>query len=182
MRLSLAFSLSVTLCVMIATTATAEVYKTVDKQGRVTYTDLPPSDTKAKVVELPVINTVPETKPTQSVSTSTPVAPDIVYQLTIVAPEDGTNLTPGDRNVDISVSVSPGLNNGLMLSYFLNDSLIERTTESTITLTEPPRGEHQLTVEVTDEEGKSFGKSPAVTIVVLRPSLLQKKPIVPAKK
>ena len=182
MRISLAFLLSVTLCLTITTAATAEVYKTVDKQGRVTYTDLPPPDTQAKVVELPVINTVPETQIQPRNTVSNPAVADVVYQLNIVAPENGTTLTPGDRSVDILVSVSPGLDDGLMLSYFLNDSLIERTTESTITLMEPPRGEHQLAVEVTDEDGKSFGKSPSVTFAVIRPTILQKKPIVPAKK
>lgn len=181
MRLSLAFSLSVTLCLTIATAATAEVYKTVDKQGRVTYTDLPPADTQAKVVELPHINSLPPTESTESVSPRVTQNAPSEYEVAIVKPEDGTTLTPGERSIEVSVSVNQNLEENLF-SYRIDGEVIEETSSDTITLEEPGRGERKLTVSVINAEGEVLASSPPITLIVLRPTILQKKPIVPVKK
>ena len=184
MRVSPAFSLSISLLLSFTVTSVshAEIYKTVDKNGRTIYTDLPPSDTKAKVVELPAINTVPATQQAPRYDSPRQNVEQIEYQLAITSPEDGLTMTAGDRSVEISAASNQSLEPGHLFTFFIDGSLIERTSESTITLDEPPRGEHRLTVEVTDEGGNSFGKSESVTLIVIRPSLLQKPPIVPPKK
>ena len=51
---------------------TADVYKTVDKNGRVTYTDVPPANTDAKPIELKSVNTIPGTQVTPTTSIGTP--------------------------------------------------------------------------------------------------------------
>lgn len=161
---------------LLCSQASAEVYKTVDKQGRVTYTDTPPAKTTPKAVELPSINTMPGTQATAIPSSDNSQPPATAdYQLEITNPSNGTTLLPEERSVNISVNLNPALGEGMQLAYYLDGTLIEQTTQLGISLNEPPRGEHKLSAAVLDDEGKTLVQSQTVTIVVMRP-MLQKKP------
>lgn len=161
----------------------AEIYKTVDKDGRVTYSDVPPPNTNAKPVELKSINTAPPpvAMPSDEHSPSGPrnTAPQ-AYQLKITAPVNGTTLLPNERSVVISTSLNTNLQNGDQFAYKLDGNILITTTETSYNFVEPPRGEHKITVEVIDQEGTSLAQSEAITLVVMRP--LVKRPTTPVPK
>jgi hypothetical protein len=165
------------LSLTLSTFAAAEIYKTVDKQGRVVYTDQPPPNTSPTVVELPSINSLPPTEflPNQGLAPSAQVQ-DIGYQVSIMSPASGTVLQADQRSVGVSVSLDQALQAGHKLLYFLDGTLVEKTTELSIKVTEPPRGEHKLHVEVASQYGKSLGQSAPVIFVVLRPIAPQPPP------
>lgn len=173
------------LCLTLSTFATAEVYKTVDKNGRITYSDTPPPNTNAKPIELKPINTLPPTSlsPTQNIingpTGAAQEAPN--YSIRIAAPENGTTLMPDERSTSISVSLTPNLQEGDLLAYKLDGTVIEKTTELSVTLAEPPRGEHSITVEVVNSDNKSLAQSDAVTLVVMRPLVKQTATPTPKK-
>jgi hypothetical protein len=155
----------------------AEIYKTVDKQGRIVYTDQPPANTQAKIVELPSINSLPPTQVTPAYNTAPNAgALELHYQVNISSPVSGVTLQADERNLAVAVGLDQALQTGDMLAYFLDGVLLEKTTNLTITLVEPPRGEHKLHVEVMSKYGKSLGQSAPVTIVVMRP-IAKPKPI-----
>ena len=158
-----------------AQVSNAEIYKTVDKQGRVVYTDQPSANSNAKIVELRSINSVPPTQFTSVESRTPDVAViDINYQVTVISPVSGVMLLPDERHLTVSVSLDKALQPGHVLVYFLDGEIVEKTTELSITIVEPPRGEHKLHVHVMSKYGKSLGQSDAVTAVVMRPFIHKK--------
>ena len=175
-RLLLAlFSLGCALCV------SAEVYKTVDKNGHVTYTDVPPADNQGKPVELKSINTLPK-PPDIPIQTPPPVTPTQEYQVQILSPANGTTLLASERSVDITAGLNGlSLPEGMSLAYKLDGNLIKQTGETLITLNDPPAGEHKITVELLDNENEMLAQSEAVTLLVMRPIFKQPNVTVPKK-
>lgn len=175
--------ISLLLSLALSAYTSAEVYKTVDKNGRVTYTDVPPANTEAKPIELKSINSIPAatvTPPTDAQpSNNTQGAQN--YQVQILAPENGITLMPDQRSITISISLSSSLENDDMLIYKIDDSTLAKTSEMSYIIAEPPRGEHSLTVEVVNSEGKSLAQSNAITVFVMRPLVKQTATPVPKK-
>ncbi len=168
------------LCLSI-TPALAEIYKTVDKNGHVTYTDNPPPNTNAKPVELKSLNTTPSITSVPEYITSTPQTEPQGYSLNLLAPENGKTLLPNERSVTISVNLNPALQNDDLLAFKLDGKIMSKTNETTYNLVEPPRGEHSITAAVIDSEGKEVAQSDAVTIFVMRPPIKQQQGPVPKK-
>jgi hypothetical protein len=177
--------IGLTLSLLASTYAIAEIYKTVDKNGRVTFSDTPPANTNAKPIELKSINTTPPptampnpvTQDTSNLNTQAAQA----YDVQIIAPTNGTTLMVNDRSVLISVSVNQNLQNDDVFAYKIDGNIIAKTTEFSFTLSEPPRGEHVLTVDVIDKEDKSLAQSNAITLLVMRPLAKQVTTPVPKK-
>ena len=164
--------------------AAAEIYKTVDKDGRVTYSDTPPVNTNAKPIELKSINTTPPpivTPNNTAVNAPGSIQDDKTYELKILAPANGTTLMANERSITISVSLNQSLQNADVFAYKIDGNILTKTTESSFTLNEPPRGEHSLTVDVVDSEGNTLAQSDATTIVVMRPLPKQTATPVPKK-
>ena len=161
--------------VMIAPWVTAEVYKTVDKDGRTVYTDKPKTE-NAEKVELRQINTVPsshnEALP-QSVAVDgfSSAEAAISYQITIISPRNDVSIPLGQRDLGIAVSVSPGLQEGHLLVFFMNGEMLEETTMNNIIVKDVPRGTHTLVVEAIDADGQSLGTSAPVIVNVIRPNI-----------
>lgn len=169
----------------MANTAFAEIYKTVDKNGRITYTDVPPANTEAKPVELKAINSLPTPAAipnTGAINTNTNNQAPLEYRVQILAPENGKTLLSDERSVTVSIAINQNLSNGDLFAYKLDGSTLTTTQEMTYTVTEPPRGEHNLTVEVIDADGKSLAQSNTITVVVMRPLPKQKASPVPKKQ
>ena len=157
----------------------AEVYKTVDKNGHVTYTDVPPPDNQGKPIELKTINTLPK-PPYIPVETPPPAAPVVEYHVQVVSPANGTTLLVSERSVGISAGLSgQPLAEGMTLAYKLDGNLIKQTSDLSITLNEPPAGEHKITIEVLDQDNQVLAQSEAVTLLVMRPIFRPSNPGVP---
>lgn len=164
--------------------AAADVYKTTDKNGNVTYTDLPPAHSDAKQVELPTVNTVPHIQPMPGYSygfnVQAPQAGDPL-QIELRNPSNGTTLMPEERSINIEVSINQQLPEDYVIAYFLDDTIIEKSKETTATINEPPRGEHKISAEIIDSKGSSYAKSSTNTVIVMRPSIKQKPTKAPSK-
>lgn len=155
--------------------ATAEIYKTVDKNGRITYSDTPPPNTNAKPVELKPINTTPAVVATPNYTpTPTQNMDSPPYQVQLIAPINGTTLMPNERSVTLSASLNQNLQNGDVFVYKIDGEIITKTTEFSYSYNEPPRGEHSLTVEVVNTEGTTLAQSNAINLSVIRPLVKQK--------
>ncbi len=177
MRIYLTFLLYSLIALFLVQAVNAEIYKSVDKQGRVTYTDKLPADVKATVVDLPSINALP---PMQYIPVDSPVpnlgAVDVDYQVSIVSPVSGDTLQADERNLTVSINLDQDLRPGHVLAYLLDGYIVEKTTALAVTLVELPRGQHKLHVEVMSKYGKSLGQSNAVTVIVDRP-IMHKNPV-----
>lgn len=164
----------VLLClVLIAPWVVADVYKTVDKDGRTVYTDKPKTE-NAEKLQLREINTVPgaqplpQSSPVDSVQ-SQPAA--LNYKIDIISPRNDVSIPVGQRDLGIAVTVSPGLQGGHLLVFFMNGEMLEETTMGNIIVKDVPRGTHTLVVEAIDQNGQSLGTSAPVIVNVIRPNI-----------
>lgn len=162
----------------------AEVYKSVDKNGRVIYTDKPQGENSQKV-ELREINTVPGAEPLPQ---STPVdsfpsqPAAISYAIDVISPRNDVIIPIGQRDLAIAVQTEPALQGGHLLVYFMNGELLEETTMTNIIVKDAPRGTHTLVVEAIDANGQSLGMSPPVSVSIMRPVIKKPAPTVPTPK
>ena len=167
----------------LAAGASAEIYKTVDKDGKVIYTDKPRGDQPAEAVDLPPINTLPPEnadnfpKPQQDNQQEA-----INYQVNIISPRENVTIPPGQRDLGIAITLNPPLAGDHWLLYFMNGELLEETRDSNIVVQDVFRGSHTLEVEVIDSNGNSLGKSAPVIVNVIRPTVKQQAAPTPKPK
>lgn len=153
---------------LISTSASAEIYKQTDENGRTIYSDNP-KGTRMEAVDLPAINSQPAIKPRPAPSKKSKSVSHVDYQIAINSPEDGTYIPPGQRELLVTFSVQPYLRNDHSFQAFLNGEPFGLPTRSnTIVLNELNRGEYQLSIAVVDNSGNTLGSSDAVTIYVQR--------------
>lgn len=151
----------------------AEVYKTVDKDGNVKYTDSPPND-QAQTLELPEINTVPPEEARQGYSEPQTQDQSVTYDVEILSPRNEVLIPPGERDLAVAIALSPGLQADHLITYYIDDQLVEETTSSSIVIQNPPRGGRTLRVEVIDQSGEVLGESEPLTITIIRPNVRKK--------
>lgn len=167
------------LSLVISHAASAEIYKTVDKNGRVVYTDQPGNESAEKVT-LPPINTLPP----EEASPYSPPPPEqdqqASYEIKIMSPRDNVAIPPGQRDLGIAVVINPALGPDHILLYFMNGELLQESTATNIVVEDVNRGANTIYVEAVDSNGTSLGKSPSVVVNVIRPIIKPKAP--PPKK
>jgi hypothetical protein len=150
------------------------VYRTTDAQGNVVFTDTPPTNaTPADRIEIRPTNTAPP-PPTRPVPEGTPsVEPEVApYTVTITEPANETTFPMGSGNFSVSVNVTPALQRAENLQLFLDGAPRGKPQRaSTWSLTNVYRGQHDLTVGVIDDSGKTLATSPPVRVFVMRPSV-----------
>jgi len=155
---------------------TQNIYRTTDAQGNVVFTDAPPSNTTpADRVEIRPTNTVPPPQiPARPTSDNTPnaEAESASYTVTITEPANETTIPMGPGNFSVSVKVSPAPQSAENLQLFVDGAPRgEPQRAPTWSLTNVYRGQHDLTVGVIDDSGKTLAISEPVRVFVMRPSV-----------
>lgn len=165
-------------CLLLAGAAVQadKIYKTEDEQGRTVYSDKP-SKAAQEQTELPPVNDMPapERRPSfepESEAQRQGNEEPIEYGVQIVQPANETTLTAGERDLPIRVELSPSLQAGHSLAYYLDNELIQQTQSTQVTIEEIFRGRHTLAVDVIDQQGRILGRSEPVVVFVHRPSRL----------
>ncbi|GAA4652658.1 DUF4124 domain-containing protein [Kistimonas scapharcae] len=154
------------------TSANSEIYRVVEKDGSVVYTDDPAPDADAEAVELKPIQIVPTLTPAQSLSTNKEEpAPPKYAELTITTPEEKENLR-NPTEITVKTNLSPELLNGHYIRLMQNGREVGLSKNGTFIIKEPYRGEHTLTAQVIDQRKKVLLSSTPRTIYVYRHSAL----------
>ena len=145
----------------------AQIYKTVDEDGNVTYTDQPPQG--AQEVELRDTNRLGP-PPTINYPKPAPEPEKTSYEVRIDTPEDEAIIPLGPGNFSVSASVSPRPEGGTQLQLMDNgDPYGSPQSSSSWALTNMHRGTHELEVALLDSKGKELARSNRVTVHVFRP-------------
>lgn len=150
------------------TSKSGGIYKTVDENGQIRYSDSPA--TGAEKVELNDTIIVPGTKagkrPRQTNSQQ-----NTEYELTIQSPRDGTKVSPAQRTVTVTVALQRTLSSGHLLQLLVNGSPSGPKTRSKSMQTQQlRRGKTSLAVAVVDASGRVVERSRPVNIQVFRPN------------
>lgn len=152
---------------IIATPIKAEIYKHTDENGHTIYSDNP-KGTKIEAVDLPTINTQPPLTPRPTpAQAKTPAIRE--YRLSIVQPANETYVSPGQQELQVSVSIQPRLQKTDTLQFYINGDPKGSASRSTKTvLTELHRGQYQLSAKVLNDNGDIIASSEEITFFVQR--------------
>lgn len=149
----------------------AQIYKTIDKDGNVVYSDSPRSD-QAEELKLRELNTLPAQAVDRESDTGSQAAnqpSNVNYQISIVSPREEVVIPPGQRDLAVAVSLNPGLQADHLLVYYLDEELIQETQATSIVIQDPPRGGRSLRVEVIDQRGETLARSEPRQVNIIRP-------------
>lgn len=155
------------LAVFFIQSVSADVYKVVDEQGRVTYTDSPPKGLQAEKLELKESNSLPPVAARAQPPRSQQEPENTDYQLRIVFPPPAYHLNPGQRSLSVQVAVEPALSAEHRLQITDNGQPVQGTTLENIVV----RGAHTLQARVVDARGRVLAESAPVQFFVHRPSV-----------
>jgi hypothetical protein len=173
--------------------AATRIYRTVDEDGNVVFTDVPPRPGEpGEAVELGEGTTFssppPSSPPPQPAAQvrledwlsgaeagndegENAAAP--YHSLRIVAPADDEGLRDNAGNVTVRAELVPDLRAGHVLQLYMNGALVQSVrTGSTFQLTEVDRGTHTIEVRVVDAGGTDLIRSEPSTFHLQRRSVL----------
>ena len=160
-------------CLAPAFLTAAEVYRFVDKNGVVHYTDKPPNKT-AKPVELPplqVIDPADQTELPDAAPAEDRAARSIGVSIASPAPEQV--FRGDDRRLPVSVTLDQPLPQGHGLIYFLDGQArtSSATRQPSLVMEGVERGEHSVSVAVVNSEGREVARSAPVVVHVKPPTV-----------
>lgn len=178
-------TLTLLLCSIFTSSAVAEMYKWVDQDGNISYSDQPPFK-GAQKLDAPALTTVPpanvpEKKPEPSAADNKAKdkkTPSYTY-LKITAPEDDATIRNNEGNFSLSITIKPALNT--KLGHYLSVLMDGKTVQDKIyvnsaSLNNIDRGTHRISVAVKNDKGKILHKSKGITVHLHRQSVIRKQP------
>ena len=151
------YLLSLGFLLLIALPAQAEIYRSVDEDGNVIYSDqeLPNSE----LIPTPTDNAIPMPKPEAK-----PPAEDIAEQpasayqsFSIASPANNAVIRDNAGNVTVSLSITPKLKAGDYIRLYVDNKLVmPRLASPGTQLSNLSRGSHSLKAELVSSSGQSL--------------------------
>lgn len=153
----------------------AEVYKSVDENGNVIFSDKPSQD--AEKIDVEGIQTVdsPGVKPFKYTPPKDNSGAWVYKDVKITTPTEGDFIRDNTGSVNISASVAPALNTALghHVEILMDGNKVGSGLQAS--LTNVDRGTHSVTAVVKDREGKELASSAPVSFTMYRESANFKK-------
>ncbi|MBB1438074.1 DUF4124 domain-containing protein [Shewanella sp. SG41-4] len=154
MRLIILISL-----LLLSVQSVATVYRWVDENGKVHYSDEPKNNAEAIELNGNTQNNMTINTPTKINETPTTEAP-INYTISITSPQEEATIRDNNGAFSVSVSVNPLLPRGVLMTLAV-DGIITGPAQvsNTFQLTGINRGEHSLVVNAVTQSGKVLASS-----------------------
>lgn len=157
----------------LTTLVSAEtVYKTVDKEGNVIFSDAKTEDAEiieiqdAQALDIPKVRTFKLLPPKEKHKTSE------YTKLEIVSPQNDATIHSNEGNVNINTDIEPEINNKDTLVLYLDGKQVETGNKPQFLLTNINRGTHTVEVVLKDQNGVELKRSGKATFHVRRISIL----------
>ena len=158
-----------TLCLIFSLALTAEVYRSVDKNGNVVFTDQPSPD--AELIELDELQTIDAPATGNFEYTPPPEKPAPRYSaVTIISPQNDVAIRDNAGNVTVNIATLPDLRSSDELVLFMDGKEIILGKSNAKAFSGLDRGTHQLRAAVRDVNGRILQSSPSVIFHLLRQS------------
>lgn len=159
-----------------AGTSAQQIYRTVDKDGNVIFTDVPGEGAeKIELKETMTINSL-GTEPSSPVTTATPEPEQVIpyKSFSILNPADDESIRDNAGNVNVTVSIEPMLQSGHEVVVYLDGKEKMKGTGSAFNLENIDRGTHQLRASVKDPNGHILISSKSTTFHLQRQSVIKR--------
>ena len=173
------------LLAIMAGPLTAQVYKTVDKDGNVTYTDQPPPDgskpiklAPISVIEAPTYETAPDPAKAGAEGEEIPLRDlrRIYRDFAIISPQSEESVWHPDGPIAVAWSVGNPLQQGMQVTVYLDGKKQATTTDQIIPVTGLERGEHKVTAELKDAKNRRIATAESITFFIQRPNIYTNRP------
>jgi len=165
---------------LVSLTASAQIYKSVDENGVVTFSDVPPAASSGKtstVVKPDVTNSMPGLSPTIASPEAVMIDESTARSFSIASPLNNATIPMGAGIFDVTAELGAPLAENELLALYLDDELVDSPQVNAVwTLTYVIRGPHTLQVHRLSRTGETISQSEKVTVLVLRPSVLRATP------
>jgi len=165
-------------------TVGAQVYRVVDEDGNVTFTDQSPGDgaqpmelRPISVIEAPTFETKPKDGEEGAEGGEENKEMSLRYlrknyqDFAIVAPQQEESVWNPESVITVAWNARYALQDGMTVTVYLNGVRQATTTEQIIAVNGPDRGEHTVTAELKDAKNRKIATAEPVTFFVRRPNL-----------
>ncbi len=147
--------------------AGAELYRWIDKKGRVHFSDRPLDDSAEIYTPEPIL--VVPAGPATPLSPETKPRQEIRYDsLSITLPADDQVFTPDTESVTINAELQPVLHIEHSIVLYLDGDSVSRGSSTRFTLPDLDRGTHTVYIAVENDRGKTLIRSKPVQFHVQR--------------
>lgn len=162
---------------------TAQVYKTVDEDGNVTYTDQPPKDGSEpielrpiSIIEAPIYETKPQAVEADAEGDtgkemSLRNLRKNYKDFAIVSPRQEESIWHPDGPVTVAWSAGNQLQVGMKVTVYMDGIKQVTTSDQIIPVSGLDRGEHTVMAELTDAKNRKIATTQPVTFFIQRPGL-----------
>jgi len=141
------------------------IYQSTDKNGNPVFTDQP--QPSAKPVEVKSTNTTPGVIPTTSRPQSEGIKLSGYSAVQLVVPSSIPN---GLAPTTIGISIQPKLQPEHHWELLLDGQLQAEGQAASTTIEQMARGDHQLQLQIIDQNGNTVGSSEPISVFVYWPS------------
>lgn len=169
----------------------AEVYKTVDEDGNVTYTDQPPGD-GSRPMDLPPLSII-ETPVYQKTAREAAQSADgaageenkeiplktlrrTYRDFAIISPATEESVWRPDGPVSVAWNTASPLVAGMTVTLSVDGKKQTATTATIIPIVGLERGEHTLTAELKDSRNRRIATANSVTFFIRQPNIYTNRP------
>lgn len=185
---SLALALAVTAALIAAPgeAAANRIYKTVDEDGNVVFSDQPPRpDQSGAAVELEPENTFTPPPVDEATAAETPASDDpeedtpagpAYRSLAVASPANDEGLRENAGNVAVVAAIDPALGPQHTLQVYLDGELRQSTQSPSAQLLNVDRGTHTLELRIVDESGTVLISSAPSVFHLQRRSVINQPP------
>ena len=157
----------------LLTSVSAEVYRSLDEDGNIIFTDKPSPDAekvkidKVQTISPPAVEDFEYTPPAKSADSG-------YTKLEVMSPENDHVFTDNTGDVTVSILIEPALNTKLgdRLILTLDGKKQAESSSTSFPLTNLDRGTHTTKVDVVNKDGKSLESSSTISFTIQRTSVL----------
>lgn len=176
MRMALLLLLALAAPVLSSTAAAADVWKWVDEKGITHYSDQPVAGaTKIEVRTGNVVETSGSFSNSSSASATAQQQPAVTNyrNFEIWRPEPDQTFSNTGGQINVEVRLEPGVQPAHQLSLYLDGKLVTGFPRNALSysLSNVPRGTHQVTAAIADANGKTLQETKAVVFHVRQESI-----------
>ncbi|PCJ38390.1 MAG: hypothetical protein COA75_01110 [Cellvibrionales bacterium] len=145
-----------------------EVFRVVDEDGQITFTDSPAANTKSETINLPAINIAIAPSPRAIEGNDEATEDEVPYtSARITQPLNNATIPPGQTNLVVELGLKPALQEGHLAQLYIDGRTQGAASASTtFSISGLNRGEHKVRIEILGADKKRKAKTTAVTFHV----------------
>jgi hypothetical protein len=168
-------TLAICLALICGTVQAQKVFRVVQPDGTVEFTDVPPSNRPAEEIHLQPLNTMPALAPapgtpTQAASTQENAGYSKIH---ITSPTNDEAIRDNAGSVNVDLTLEPTLRSGDNIDLLLDGQSVGGGRSTAITLADMERGTHTIQAVVKNSAGRVVARSNSVTFTLQRTSINQ---------